>query len=76
MSVDQVGNLVSVDLRERGGHLACQAMVDQESPERRAVKEDQVSLELLDHLVGMRCSNTDSQILSEDVFNKLLIQNI
>lgn len=51
VSVDQGGTLVLSDLKERGVHLVCQASVDQEKLERRAVKGDRVSLELLDHLV-------------------------
>lgn len=52
MSVDQVGTLVLLALQERGVLLACQDSVDQERMERRAVRGDQASLELLEHLVG------------------------
>ncbi|TKS67045.1 Collagen alpha-1(IV) chain [Collichthys lucidus] len=51
VSVDQMGTLVLLGLRERGGHLACQASVDLESLERRAVPEEQEFLELLVYLV-------------------------
>lgn len=51
VNVDQGGTLVLLDLKERGVHLVCQASVEQEILERRAVKGDRVSLDLLDHLV-------------------------
>lgn len=58
-----MGTLVLLGLRERGGHLACQALVDLESLERRAVQEEQEFLELLVYLVGIRSPQKDPQIL-------------
>lgn len=60
MRVDRMGTPVFLGLRERGVHLACQALVDQESTEIRAIREDQAFLELLDHLVGMRCTQRET----------------
>lgn len=53
VSVDQLGTLVLLGLRERGVHLACQASVDQESLERRAIRGDKAFLELPEYLVSM-----------------------
>lgn len=52
MIVDQVGTLVCLGPQERGVPLVCQALVDKESLERRALRDDQVSLEHLECLVG------------------------
>lgn len=51
VSVDQLGTLVLLGLRESGVHLACQASVDQESLERRAIRGDKAFLELPEYLV-------------------------
>lgn len=51
VSVDQVGIQVLLGLQEEGVHLVCQASVDQENLERRAVREVRAFLELPDHLV-------------------------
>lgn len=50
--VAPVGNLVLLARLVRGVHLVFQGMYDQDSKERRAVKGDKVSLELLDCPVG------------------------
>lgn len=50
VSVDHLETLVLLGHQERGVHLACQALVDQENLERRAVRGDQAFLDLLDHL--------------------------
>lgn len=51
MNVDQTETLVLADHLEKGVHLVCQALADQESLERRAVREDQELLELLEYQV-------------------------
>lgn len=51
VSVDHLGTLVLLGLRERGVHLACQALVDQEKLERRAVRGDRAFPDLPEHLV-------------------------
>lgn len=51
MNVDQTATLVLSDHLERGVHLVCQALADQESLERRAVRGDQELLEPLEYQV-------------------------
>lgn len=52
MIVVPVGNPVLLALQARGVHLVFQDMHDQDSKERRVVRGDKASLELLDCLVG------------------------
>lgn len=52
VSVDRVETLALLAPQERGVHLACQGSDDQESTERRAVRGDRASQELLEHPVG------------------------
>lgn len=52
VSVDRVETLVLLAPQERGVHPVCQGSDDQESKERRAVRGDRASQELLDHPVG------------------------
>lgn len=51
-NVDRVETLALLAPQEREVHLVCQGLDDQESMERRAVRGDRATQELLDHPVG------------------------
>lgn len=51
VNVDQTATLVLLEHRERGVHLVCQALADQESLERKVVRGDQELLELMEYQV-------------------------